>query len=236
MGSVLSDVPSGEDYGQLMAQLVRTWDAAPDLPTVLSRVVSAAVVNVPGAQYAGVTVLTKNSVESPTYSDELVRAIDLAQYEVGQGPCLTAAADNADVVVVDDVRHDPRWPAFSARIANTPIESVLAFRLFTAQDTIGALNIFASTAHAFDDEAVRIGEALATHAAIAIGNSRVYSNMTYALANRDRIGQAKGILMERYQLTEEQAFDLLIAASQETNRKLRDIAHDLTITRQLPQR
>lgn len=219
---------------ELFTALARKLDAAADLSEVLHRTVTAAARNVPGAEHAGITVLTRKSAESPATTDELVRLLDQAQYATQQGPCLTAAADQADVVVVDDLQTDPRWPLFAAQVAAFGIASILSYRLFTSEDTIGALNIYASAPHSFDAESVRWGRMLAAHAALAMDRTRTVDHLTSALASRDQIGQAKGILMERYAITDDQAFELLIAASQNTNRKLRDIAADLAATGELP--
>ena len=107
---------------------------------------------------------------------------------------------------------------------------MLCFQLYTERETIGALNIYAEAVDAFTEDSVRTGVLLATQAALAVAATLTEGNLRVALANRDVIGQAKGILMERYKITAEQAFDLLVAGSQRTHRKLHAVAEELATT------
>ncbi|MHA3701806.1 GAF and ANTAR domain-containing protein [Jatrophihabitans sp. YIM 134969] len=208
-----------------------------DRDAVLRRVVAASVVEIEGAEHAGITVLTPKSVTTPVASSDLVREIDRAQYATGEGPCLTAAAHQEPVVRVDDLATDARWPRFSRAVSGSGVRSMLSFQLYTsagaAADTIGALNIYSSRSSVFTADSVHTGTLLAAHAAVAAAAAAENANLRIALRSRDAIGQAKGILMERYKLTAEQAFDLLITASQHTNEKLRDVAERLTATGEL---
>lgn len=218
----------------VFAELARALHAEPDMDGVLRRTVLAAVRNVPGAEFAGIAVLGKRSVRSVAASDALVSVLDQAQYDAGEGPCLEAVADERNVVLVDDLATDPRWPRFAARAKECGVASVLSFQLSATGDTIGTLNLYARGAHAFTDESVVVGAMLSAHAAVAMDATVAIDRLHQALAGRDVIGQAKGILMERYQLSDDHAFDLLIAASQHTNRKLHEIAADLVATGDLP--
>lgn len=221
----------------LLADLARRLAVEGDRDAVLTRVLEAALVQVGGAEHAGITVLSREGASTPLATDDLVRDVDKHQYATGEGPCLTAVSDGEPVVRVDDLRTDPRWPKFSAAIADFGVRSMLSFQLYTGGDrgveTIGALNIYAPLPHAFDEESVHTGTLLATHAAVAAAAAVTSSNLRIALQSRDTIGQAKGILMERFKITSEQAFDLLVAASAHTNRKLRDVAERLTTTGEL---
>lgn len=218
----------------VFADLARALHAEPDMDGVLQRTVLAAVRNVPGAELAGIAVLGKRSIRSVAASAPLVGLVDQAQYDAAEGPCLAVVADERNIVLVDDLATDPRWPKFAARAAELGVASVLSFQLSATGDTIGTLNLYAHAAHAFTEESVLVGTMLSAHAAIAMDATVAIDRLHQALAGRDVIGQAKGILMERYQLTDDQAFDLLIAASQHTNRKLHDIAADLVATGTLP--
>jgi GAF domain-containing protein len=218
---------------QELAELARSLDAASDPTAVLEQVVAAAVVEIPGAELAGVSIIGKHRVTTPVCTNELVGRIDELQYQTGQGPCLDAAADR-HVVRVDDLSAETRWPRFCARAAALGVRSALAFQLFTDGGSIGALNIYARPAQAFPAHAEDIGAPLATHAALAMVAKRTEANLRVALDSRDVIGQAKGILMERYKMSADQAFSLLLVASQRTNTKLRDVAAELTRTGELP--
>jgi len=113
---------------------------------------------------------------------------------------------------------------------------MLAFQLYVEGDNLGALNLFSARADAFTDESEHIGLLFATHAAIAFAASRANDQMRQALLNRDLIGQAKGILMERFQVDADRAFLILTRASQETNIKVYDVAAELVHTRSTPRR
>jgi GAF domain-containing protein len=101
---------------------------------------------------------------------------------------------------------------------------MLSFRLFVESGSIGALNIYGATPKAFTEESIAIGEILAQHAAVALAGTAALEQFQTALASRDIIGQAKGILMQRGNLTGQQAFAALTRTSQETNVKLVDVA------------
>lgn len=140
-----------------------------------------------------------------------------------------SAAWRQHTVRVDDLATDNRWPLYRRdALQATPIRSILSFRLFTSDETIGALNLFAERPHAFDEQAEEIGYVLATHAALAWDTVRRECQFRSALASRDLIGQAKGILMARFNIDAIQAFELLKHVSKESNTRLVDIAHELT--------
>lgn len=225
----------------LLASLARQLAAENDIEAVWQRVVDTATNQIDGAQHAGITITERKSVSTPVASNDLVRRIDKEQYAIGQGPCLTAALDQHPIVRVDDLGSDQRWPDFGRAAVELGVRSMLSFQLYTgtgadtdsAGDTIGALNIYAANAGAFTDDSVHTGTLLATHAALAAAAQAKTSNLRVALQSRDVIGQAKGILMERFKIADHEAFDLLVAASQHTHKKLRDVADQLTATGEL---
>jgi GAF domain-containing protein len=133
-------------------------------------------------------------------------------------------------VRVDDLAADPRWPVLGPRAGERGVGSMLCLQLFVHEDTLGALDLLAHKRWAFTDESEHVGLLLASHAAIAVADAQKLEHAATALANRDIIGQAKGILMERFKLTADQAFDVLAKVSQDTNRKLHAVAEDLTRT------
>jgi GAF domain-containing protein len=220
----------------LLATLARELATKAHVDDVWERVVQACVQQIDGAEHAGITLLTGDSVSTPRATGELVRTIDRHQYECGEGPCLTAAVEHTPVVVVEDLSADDRWPKFASAVDGLGVRSILAFQLYTDKDAIGGLNVYASGPDAFTDESVHTGTLLAAHAAVAAAAAAHSEHLRIALASRDTIGQAKGILMERYKITADQAFDLLIGISQKTHRKLMDIATDLAATGELTPR
>ena len=216
-----------------LTELARSLGAEDDLDALLQQVVDAALTQIEGADHAGVTLLTRTSATTPAATDELVREVDRRQYSLGEGPCLTAAHEEADVVHAPDLATDVRWPRFSAAVAPLGVASMLSFQLFTDTETIGALNIYAGRADPFTDDSISIGSLLAAHAALAAAAQVENAQLRSALQTRDVIGQAKGILMERYKLDAARAFGLLVAMSQHTNTKLRDLAAELAETGEL---
>ncbi|MGH8572637.1 MAG: GAF and ANTAR domain-containing protein, partial [Gammaproteobacteria bacterium] len=206
------------------------------LQDTLKGIVQAAVDNVPGAQFAGISVVRgRRDVDTPVWTDELVRATDQAQYDTGQGPCLNSVYEEKTVRVAD-MRTEQRWPEFAKRAFHLGINSMLSIQLYVTGDNLGALNLYSQTTEAFDDESEHVGLLLASHAAIAMASAQQQEQLVQAITTRDLIGQAKGILMERHKITAEQAFTLLIRASQLANTKLRDVAERLTATGELAAR
>jgi transcriptional regulator with GAF, ATPase, and Fis domain len=217
----------------VFAALARQLASESDAEAILRRITQASVANIAGAQHAGVTMISQQSATTPVATDDLVRTVDHRQYTAGEGPCLSAALGEELVVRVDDLQNDSRWPAFAAAIADLPVRSMLSFQLYTPRGAIGALNVYAPSTAAFTDPSVHIGTLLAAHAAAAASAALINDSLRTALKSRDVIGQAKGILMERFKIDSAEAFDLLIAASQRSHRKLRDVADTLAATGEL---
>ncbi len=195
----------------------------------LSHIVSAAVQTVPGAEHAGVSLLHRDgAISSFTGSSEIVGEVDRLQSIHREGPCVTALWDEHTVVVDDLSAEADRWPRFAPEAVTCGIASMLSFQLFTRQDTLGALNLYSTERKGFTADSQTLGGLFASHAAAALGDARHVSQLHEALTTRDAIGQAKGILMERFGIGEAEAFTMLIRSSQETNMKLADVARWLT--------
>lgn len=228
---------AGEDrLAQQLSELARDLQEEQTLQDTLQGIVDAAVDNVPGAEFAGVTVVEdRREVKTPAMTDELVRASDQAQYETRQGPCLDAVYEE-QTVLLPDMRTEQRWPDFTKRAIDLGVGSMLSFQLYVTGDNLGALNLYSTTPEGFGDESEHIGLLLASHAAVAMAGAQRQEHLVRAIETRDLIGQAKGILMERYRVTADQAFTLLIRVSQTTNVKLRDVAEHLATTGELASR
>jgi GAF domain-containing protein len=197
---------------------------------VVDRVVSLAVAMVPGADEATITMVrARRHVYSAAATGDLARWFDGLQNQTGEGPCLDAMWQQ-QTVRVDDLAADPRWPVLGPRAGERGVGSMLCLQLFVHEDTLGALDLLARAKSAFTDESEHIGLLLASHAAIAVADAQRLEHAAIALVTRDVIGQAKGILMERFKITAEQAFDVLAKVSQDTNRKVYAVAEDLTRT------
>lgn len=198
---------------------------------VLDDIVRAAVELIPGAEEGSISVVTgKREVTSRhPQGGGLPAQVDALQMETGQGPCLDAAYRHQTVRVADMTVED-RWPEFACRAAALGVMSMLCFQLYVERDDLGALNLYSRTPGSFDDESEHVGLLFASHAAIAFADAEKVRNLTIAVHRRDLIGQAKGILMERFKITPDQAFSILVSVSQRTNRKLFDVAEELTVT------
>ncbi|MEU1950613.1 GAF and ANTAR domain-containing protein [Nocardia rhamnosiphila] len=222
------------DLAERLGDLARYLEARADVSATLQGIVDTAVDTVPGAAYAGISVIARRRVmDTPIVSAALVAEVDRAQIEFEQGPCLDALYER-HTVALPDTAGEVRWPRFAARAAELGIGSMLSFQLYVLGDDLGALNLYARVPRAFDADSERVGRLFAAHAGVATATAQQVSQLRHAIDTRDLIGQAKGILMERYKLTAEQAFALLVRASQHSNTKLTEIASYLCRSGELP--
>jgi hypothetical protein len=211
------------DLTSLLTKIARTLEPDADVERTVNHIVVAAASTVPGADEAGVSMLDGSEMRSMGPSSPLVSELDQLQHELQEGPCVDAIVEHP-VYRTGDLGADPRWPRFGERAAAAGVTSMLTFRLFTSNTVIGALNLYSWRAHAFGEEAERIGELFAAHAAVALAGSRGLAQLQVAVETRDVIGMAKGILMERHGVEPSRAFEMLVQASQHANMKLRDVA------------
>jgi GAF domain-containing protein len=214
-----------------MAELARQLAMPLSLPDVLAGVTKSVVEIIPGADVSGFLLFTKGEkYETHAATDDLMFEIDRLQVKHGEGPCIEAAIDEL-IVRTDDFQREQRWPHYSADVLKLGLRSALSFKLYTTNRNAGALNIFGFEPNAFDAEDEAVGSVLAAHAAAAILASRQGDQLQSALTNRDLIGQAKGIIMERYNVDAIRAFDMLRELSQSSNEKLVDVASQVINTR-----
>ncbi|MEO3750990.1 GAF and ANTAR domain-containing protein [Streptomyces sp. B6B3] len=219
-----------------LADLALTLAAEEEPAEVLRQVVDAAAREIPGTAHAGcASVLGAGRPADPACTDTLGGRLDALQYALGEGPCLDAVALGA-AVRANDLGSEDRWPGFTAAAVRQGVGSALSFPLLVPAGPVGALTVYADRAGAFPNDAVRAGEMLAAHAAIAVSHAREKAQLRLALDSRDTIGQALGMLRERYGISARRAFRVLVARSQDTNIKLRDVAAHLVETGELPQR
>lgn len=187
------------------------------------------------ADHAGITLVRSgHRLETLAPSDDLVEKVDALQHELAEGPCRDTSWQG-DTLVVPDIGRDDRWPHWGPQVAALGIVSALSVELATSDARrIGSVNLYWSVPRTFDRDDVAFAHVFARHAAIAIAGAIDEANLNLALDGRKRIGQAQGILMERYGLDEARAFEVLRRYSQNHNRKLRHVADDLVATRALP--
>jgi ANTAR domain/GAF domain len=199
---------------------------ATEAELLLWDLVAAALDGISAASEVGITVASKHAdISTLASTGPVAKALDDIQRRHQEGPCVAAAWAN-HMVRVDDLTTETRWPAYAEEaLAQTSVRSILAFQLFADNRTMGALNFYAEEPRAFDAAAVEMGLLYATHTALAWNLLRRDEQYRSALASRDVIGQAKGILMERFSVDAVQAFDLLRRLSQQSNTALVDVAH-----------
>jgi putative methionine-R-sulfoxide reductase with GAF domain len=211
------------DLAHLLGDLaIRIQDQTNQRATLLT-IARAAVSMVPGTRWAGISLIEGGQVRAEAPTDDLVSELDEAQSEFGEGPCLSALRE-AHTVHVENLTAENRWPRFSDLAVRRGARSLLAFQLFVPSRNLGALNLYADHVGAFGEESFFIGELLAQHASVALMGATTETQLKSALASRDLIGQAKGLLMHRSGVDGLQAFQLLLHASQDTNMKLVDVA------------
>jgi transcriptional regulator with GAF, ATPase, and Fis domain len=221
---------SDGDVYRRLADLTREQDDSPPAASSIVRdVIESAVAEVPGAQYAGITtVRPPGEVETSATTHSYPALLDMVQHTHREGPGLSAVWHQHSVRI-NNLVADTRWPRYRRdALRITPIRSILSFRLFATDQVMGTLSLYSDEALAFDEEAEEIGYLLATHAALALGKVERKEQFQSALASRDIIGQAKGVLMARLRIDALQAYELLKRLSQERDSNLVDIAHHVT--------
>lgn len=163
-----------------------------------------------------------------------VEKADAMQYEFGEGPCYDAAKAEGDFLALD-ISCDDRWPRWGPEAAKLGLNSLLGLRLQTRSDTFGALNLYHRQPHAYDDEDVALARIFAAHASVALAASSNDANLRRAVDSRHIIGQAQGVLMERFGLDDTRAFGVLRRLSQDSNIKLRDVAKQIVLEHAAPE-
>nr|WP_090344864.1 GAF and ANTAR domain-containing protein [Mycolicibacterium malmesburyense]CRL76692.1 response regulator with putative antiterminator output domain protein [Mycolicibacterium malmesburyense] len=223
--------PRTHELAERMAELARASATPRTVDDVIKDVTETARELIPGADTVGVLMIGKGGqFESLAGTSELPHILDEIQMQFGEGPCVEAALDEL-VLRTDDFRAEDRWPLYSAAAVERGVLSGLSIKLYTADRTAGALNMFSFKPRAFDADDEVTGTVLAAHAAAAILASREGEQLKSAMATRDRIGQAKGIIMERYGVDDIRAFEMLKQLSQDSNVRLAEVAQRVIDTR-----
>jgi GAF domain-containing protein len=207
----------------------------------LELITAAAGMAVPGAAGAGVTLIDADGRKhTANASNPLVALADARQYELGQGPCLQAWA-SGEPVLVADAAHDPRWPEWARAAAELGLRSSVSAPLLAGESALGAVKLYAHAENSFDHATVRLLELFAAQATIflinvqARGSARTLSeDLRDALAHREIIAVAKGILMARHGLDEDTAMQDLLMESRRARKSLRDVSAELVSSTQLP--
>jgi GAF domain-containing protein len=214
----------GQELAQRMSELAIGLRAEDNRDGTLRAIVHGALDLVPAASWAGICLIQGKRVTVEASSHDLVFELEQLQSDVGEGPCVSAIRQQRTVRVADLAKPGQLWPRFAAAALERGVRSVMSLPLSVCQETLGALNLYAAQPDAFAADAQILADLLAQHAAVALAGATHEHHLNVALVNRDMLGQAKGILMQRDGLTAGQAFQLLVRASQDTNMKIADVA------------
>jgi hypothetical protein len=212
------------DVADAMADVAASMQQPAKLDETLELVTRSAAETIPGILEASISITTKKGeikTLAPT-GPRVIRA-DHLQYQLHEGPCLDAAIEEP-IVIVGELATDPRWPDFGPKAAALGFGSQVAFQFRADPDVRGALNLYAGAPYEIDQDSIHLGSMFASQIAMAMGWAKQDQTLTEALATRNVIGQAVGIVMERYQLDSDRAFAFLVRLSQSANTKLRAVA------------
>ncbi|MFC0004884.1 GAF and ANTAR domain-containing protein [Micromonospora siamensis] len=200
------------------------------LEQMLDKVAELANRTIPGAREVSVTLVRGGAARTAVTTGEIARELDEWQYREGFGPCLDAAP-SGDSVSVPDTATESRWPGWAEHASNAGIGSSLSVGLPIQEAVTGALNVYGGPPDSFGPEAIATAETFAAFAAVALANAHLYDatatlaeQMREAMRSRAVIEQAKGIIMGERHCSSQEAFALLSKISQDTNRKVRDVA------------
>ena len=221
--------------------MARELLAETDVQHTLQRVVELAAEHRRGGRlhgevYASVSLVRERRVETPASSDERATRAGQLQYELGQGPCLDAIWEH-ETFQIEDFTTEARYPTWSRLVAeDTGIRSSLSFQLFTSGDSLGGLNLYSPHPRGFDEQDRAEGLVFAAHAAVALHSAQTEEQLRSAITAGTLIGVAQGVLVERYKMTPERAFEILRRVSHDSNVKVRVVAQRLIDTGETPGR
>lgn len=224
MESVQTETPDLRQLADVMAEVAASMQSPGDLEKTLQVITRSAAETVPGIVEVSISLTRKNGrIDTIAPTGPLAEQADQLQYELHEGPCVDAALGEP-VVMVGDLATDSRWPSFGPRAAALGLGAHLAFQFRADPHARGALNLYSTAPYGIDQDSVHLGSLFAGQVALAMGWAKQDETMSEALATRNVIGQAVGIVMERYTLDADRAFAFLARMSQSSNLKLREVA------------
>ncbi len=216
-----------------LAEAARKVAGNSEVQAALQSVVDLAVASC-GCSGASVTLVRADGgVETTASSGGLVEQADELQYSLDEGPCLRAA-ENGGAYLIVDTRTDARWPRWGPAVADLGLGSALSIHLFTDARVLGALNLYYESKDDFSSDELEVARVVAAHASVALAKLRSERDLWRAIDSRHLIGQAQGMLMERFKLSSEKSFSVLRRYSQQHNIKLHEVAGELIRTGRLP--
>ena len=228
-------MPPHDDFRDELANAAREMQEDSSPQEAMDRAVVVATNIIPGCDAAGVCVVYRGDrIDTHATSTDELRQVDALQHELDEGPCLEALRED-HTVVSNDLTTDPRWPTWGpAVVERVGMRSSVSYRLYSNDKDLGALNLYGTAIGAFTAEDIQDGLALAAHIGVALAAAQEVEQLEKALGGRTVIGQATGILMERFDLAPDRAFSVLSRMSQQKNVKLRVLAEQIVTTRTVP--
>jgi ANTAR domain len=219
---------TAEELADLMEEVADSFEGTVSVDETLPRITSSAVQNVPGAEYASISIRRADGfLETLAPTDSLALEADKVQYRLREGPCYEAVT-GGPMLISGGLGSDTRWPRYGAEVGRLGLRSQLAVLIFDGSETLG-LNVYSTVAESLED-VEGIAELFAIYVRAILGHAHEAEHWVKALDSRTLIGQATGILMARYQLSPPAAFDFLVRMSKTTNTKLRAIAAEIVTT------
>ena len=199
-----------------------------DLEETLGQIVSVAVDTISSVDAGSISMTRHGQIDTLHPTCEHIRKLDEIQAELHEGPCITAIEDPPDngIVVAQDMAGEAaeRWPHYAPRVVDAGYHGLMSTTLSTDGGVRAALNLYAARPDAFTENCRTIAGLFGIQAALLLEGSHQAAHLQKAVDSRDLIGQAKGILMERFTVDDEAAFQMLVRSSQETNIKLTAVA------------
>ena len=221
------------DLAAALSQMAGLVLSRETVDTALQLVTSLAVDTAGGTMGAAVTVVDEHGKRSRAASNSTVEQADGLQYEFDEGPCLTAWRTR-QVVRIDDTGTDGRWPRWAEAVGPLGVRSALSAPLLAAEESIGAMKVYSEQPSAYGPREEHVMRLLAAQAAILLANSqslrearRLSRQLTEALAGRDVIAQATGVLLARGAANAREAFTSLAGAARRAHRPVEEVARAL---------
>jgi GAF domain-containing protein len=218
------------DFNRLLADAARELAQEPSVVTTLEHLVQLCTDEVPGCDHACISVAEAGEIRTLAATDEALASLDRLQATLGEGPCLDTL-QSPEAVVSNDLGHDQRWPSWSPRVVEEAgLRSLMSFCVFSSGESAGALILYSRKDDGFDHEDLLEAQVLAAQAAVALATTLKERQLHQALQTRTVIGQATGILIERFGLAPDGAFAVMRRVSQNHNIKLHVLAEHLVET------
>ena len=223
----MTEPTSNFDLARTLADAAQAIGAHATLEDTLDAIAHAARAAVPGFEHVGISVVQGDgTVTTMASTGPLVLELDTLQYKLGEGPCLSVLRDET-LLLVEELADEQRWPRYVPRAVEAGVRSQMGVQLSTQDETLGGLNFYSTSSSTIDVDAPVRAELFATHAALALGHARRADQTNEAIPTRQLIGQAVGILMERFELTEERAMYYLVRVASVGQLRLRDVAREV---------